>query len=124
MVVMLLLLGFAGVGSSAVLTRALGQPHTLSAAQHEKQIGPKPLPRWYWRWVEWRLGEGYAKRHQLEAGLRPRKAPRTIPDWAWERLHFFLLARTERALGAAGHGKGHHPPPTTGTTTTGSTTTS
>ena len=51
MVVMLLLLGFAGVGSSAVVTRALGHPHTLSAVQHEKQIGPKPLPRWYWRWV-------------------------------------------------------------------------
>src|SRR3954451_1897841 len=104
MVVMLLLLGFAGVGSSAVVTRALEHQATLSAVQQEKRIGPKPLPRWYWRWVDWRLGEGYAKRHQLEARLRPHKAPRTIPDWAWKRLHFFLLARTQAAFGAAGRG--------------------
>ena len=80
MVVMLLLLGFAGVGSSAVVTRALEHRTTLSAVQQEKRIGPKPLPRWYWRWVDWRLAEGYAKGHRLESDMRPTRAPRHIPD--------------------------------------------
>ena len=127
MVVMLLLLGFAGVGSSAVVTRALAQPETLSSVQLEKRLGPKPLPVWYWRWVDWRLGEGYANGHRLGAGARPRIAPRRIPNWAWQRLNFFLLARTERTSAAA-HGRKHGQTTTTvttsaATTTTGSTTT-
>jgi hypothetical protein len=123
MVVMLLMLGFAGVGSSAVVTRALAQQKTLSVVQQEKRLGPKPTPHWYWRWVDWRLGEGYAKGHRLQSGLRPRQAPRRIPGWAWQRLHLFLLARTERALAAQGHGKKHGPPAATGTTTTSTTST-
>ena len=41
----------------------------------------------------WRLGEGYAKRHGLQAQFRPSIAPRPIDRWAWRRLHLFLLAR-------------------------------
>jgi hypothetical protein len=61
--------------------------------RQEKQLGPKPTPHWYWRWVEWRLGEGYAKGRPHLSGLRPTQAPPRIRTWAWRRLHFFLLAR-------------------------------
>jgi hypothetical protein len=91
--VILLMVGFAGAGSSAVLTRALAQPKSLSAVQQEKRLGPKPIPHWYWRWVEWRLGEGFAKGHRRQFGLRPSLAPERVQLWAWRRLHFFLLAR-------------------------------
>ena len=122
-VVILLMLGFAGAGSSAVVTRALAQSKSLSAVEQEKRLGPKPTPHWYWRWTEWRLGEGYAKGHRFEAGLRPRKAPRQIPNWAWQRLHFFLLARNQRELAGKGNGgKGHGPHTTTATTSTTTTT--
>jgi hypothetical protein len=72
----------------------------------EKRIGPKPLPPWYWRWVEWRLGEGYAKGHPHKSQLRPRHAPPLIRNWAWRRLHYFLLARTATS--------GHPAPPSNG----------
>ena len=77
--VILFMLLFAGVGSSSLLTRALAQPKPLTAIHKEKRIGPKPIPHWYWRWVEWRLGEGYAKRHQQQRELRPLAAPRVDP---------------------------------------------
>ena len=124
--VTLFILLFAGVGSSSLLTRALAQPKQLTAIQKERRTGPKPVPHWYWRWVEWRLGEGYAKGHQGQRELRPVAAPRLIPDWAWQRLHFFLLARGQGlALPAHQHRPKHGPPPTTttSTTTTGTTTT-
>lgn len=109
--------GFAGAGSSALVTRALAQPKTLSAVAQEKRLGPKPTPHWYWRWLEWRLGEGYASGHMLQPSYRPSKAPTRMPDWTWQRLHLFQLARTERLL-AARKGKGHRPPTTTVTTGT------
>ena len=121
--VLLLMLGFAGAGSSAVVTRALAQPKPLSPVQQEKRLGPKPTPHWYWRWVQWRLGEGYAKGHPLQPNLRPR-APHHVPVWAWQRLHYFLLARSQRTLAAQGgqtRKKGHGPPPTTTTGTTATT---
>jgi hypothetical protein len=123
--VALLMLLFAGLGSSAVLTRALAQRNSLTAIQQEKRLGPKPIPRWYWRWQAWRLGEGYAKGHPLQPKLRPKDAPRRIPSWAWQRLHFFLLAREQRALAGTGKGSQHgrHPTTTTVTTTTPTTTT-
>jgi hypothetical protein len=122
--VILLMLAFAGAGSSAIVTRALAGPKALSAAQEEKVLGPNPIPRWYWRWVEWRLGEGYARGHQRQRELRPLAAPRSIPDWAWQRLHFFLLARNQGlAVPAHQHPPKHGPPPTTTTSTTTSTTT-
>ncbi|HKO27661.1 MAG TPA: hypothetical protein VJU80_09405, partial [Solirubrobacteraceae bacterium] len=94
-VVFVVLSVFAGAGSNAVLTRAFAQSRHLTLVQQEKRTGPKPTPRWYWRWVDWRLGEGYAKAHRLERSLRPRRAPHAIPHWAWRKLHLFLLARTQ-----------------------------
>jgi hypothetical protein len=85
---------FAGVGSSALAEQSKTARSQQSATiRAEKRLGPKPLPGWYWRWVDWRLGEGYAKGHALEAQLRPDRAPRRIAPWAWRRLHLFLRAR-------------------------------
>lgn len=122
-VVILLMLGFAGVASSAVVTRALGHSKAQSAIAQEKRLGPKPTPDWYWRWVEWRLGEGYAMGHRLQPRLRPSKAPRQIPRWAWERLHFYLLARNEAVRAAQARKKHRTTTSTTSTTTTTPTTT-
>src|SRR6188508_1392077 len=105
--VLLIMVLCAGLGTSALLTRALAQPKTVNAIQQEKLAGPKPTPRWYWRWQAWHLGEGFAKEHPLEPKLRPKQAPRHIPHWAWRRLHFFLLARLQRTPADAGK-KGHH----------------
>jgi hypothetical protein len=96
--VIALMLLFAGLGSSTVLTRAFAEQKSLSAIQQEKRLGPKPTPRWYWRWQAWRLGEGYAKGQARQPNLRPQHAPQRIPAWAWRRLHFFLLARVGRSL--------------------------
>jgi hypothetical protein len=120
-IVMLLMLAFAGAGSSTILARAFAQAKTLSAVQQEQRIGPKPTPHWFWRWAEWRLGEGYAKGHPLQRSLRPSNAPRRMPDWAWQRFHFYLLARHDRTLANASvrsNRKRHRPGTTTTTTTT------
>jgi hypothetical protein len=114
---LLLLLLFVGVGSAAsVRHHSSAKSNPLRAIQREKRLGPKPTPRWYWRWAAWRLGEGYAKGHPRQRNLRPKQAPRRIPHWAWRRLHFFLLARAER-------GSTMGPTTTTGTMTTTPTTT-
>ena len=85
---------FVGVSSAAVGSQALSLAQQRAAAiKHEKRLGPKPTPRWYWRWVEWRVGEGFARGHACRPGLRPKQAPRPIPQWAWQKLHYFLLAR-------------------------------
>jgi hypothetical protein len=118
-IVSVLMLLCGGLGSSALLARAFAQPKSLSAVQQEKRIGPKPIPHWYMRWVQWRLGEGYAKGHALKPGLRPSRAPRLVPRWAWRRLHFFLLARLDRLPAAWPR---RHRTPTVTTTTTGTTT--
>lgn len=122
--VILLLLAFAGAGSSAVLTRTLAGSKALSAVAQEKKLGPKPTPAWYWRWVAWRLGEGYAKGHGLQLSWRPSKAPMLTPNWAWQRLHFFVLARNERVLAVEfGHRRHTTTTVTTTTPTTSKTTT-
>jgi hypothetical protein len=92
-VVLLLMLVFAGAGSSAFAKWSSARSQQSAAVRKERHLGPKPLPHWYWRWVEWRLGEGYAKGHKLESRLRPRNAPSHVRRWAWRRLHFFLIAR-------------------------------
>src|SRR5579864_3741072 len=115
----LIMLLFAGLGSSALLTRAFAQPQQLTAIQQAKRIGPKPTPHWYWRWQAWRLGVGYAKGHSRQPSLRPNQAPRLIPSWSWRRLHFVRLARLDRSLASNGKRRGH----TTTTTTTISTST-
>src|SRR5689334_14419332 len=101
--VVMVMLVFAGGSSSAVITGAFAKSKPLSARQHEMRLGPKPTPQWYWRWQVWRLGEGYAKNKPHERSLRPHKAPHRIPNWAWRRFHFFLLAR---AGGRTGTGTG------------------
>jgi hypothetical protein len=99
-VVFLLLVMFAGAGTNGlVLSGASAQTHKLTPPQHERSVGPKPTPRWYWRWLDWRLGEGYARGHRLEPSVRPKETPQVIPHWAWHRLHFFLLARSQRGSG-------------------------
>jgi hypothetical protein len=115
-----LMLLFAGLGSSAVLTRAFAEQKSLSAIQQEKRLGPKPTPRWYWRWQAWRLGEGYAKGQPREPNLRPIHAPQRIPAWAWRRLHFFLLVRVDRSLAVE---RQRHEPSKTKSATTRTTTT-
>lgn len=124
-VVILLMLAFAGAGSSVLLTHALAQSKKLPAVQQEKAVGPKPTPGWYWRWSQWRLGEGYAQGRPLQPGLRPKHAPQRIPQWAWQRLHFFRLARAQRVLANQESGKNQHgrPPTVSGTKSTSPTTT-
>jgi hypothetical protein len=115
-VVALFMLLFAGLGSAAFLTRALAQPNSPLATQRARHIGPQPTPHWYWRWAAWRLGEGYAKGHALQPGLRPARAPRRVPVWAWRRLHFFLAQRKLAVTGKRGQ-RGSHTTTTTTTTT-------
>jgi hypothetical protein len=107
---MLLLVGV--VEASSVKHRPPARSN-LRAIHREKRLGPKPTPHWYWRWTNWRLGEGFAKSHPHQRNLRPKQAPRRIPRWAWRRLHFFLLARR----------LAHKPDATTRPTGTGSTST-
>jgi hypothetical protein len=115
--VALTMLLFAGLGSSAFLTHALARSNARSASQQAKHFGPKPTPHWYWRWAAWRLGEGYAKGHAIQPNLRPPRAPRRIPVWAWRRLHAFLA---QRALAA--RKQGQQGPNTTPTSPTAPTT--
>ena len=119
-VVFFFVLVFAGVGSSALAQRSTAHSQQSAALREEKRLGPKPLPRWYWRWVEWRLGEGYAKRHALQPHLRPTGHLAPCERWAWHRLHYFLLARPWPAAATGGperEGRGRmsgQPPTRTG----------
>lgn len=95
MVFIVFVLMFTGVASSALAKQTKTARSQQSATvRAEKRLGPEPLPRWYWRWVNWRLGEGYAKGHALQARFRPARAPRRIDGWAWHRFRLFLRART------------------------------
>ncbi len=88
--ILLLMLVFAGLGSSALVNRSLAGSKPLTLIQRAKQLGPKPTPRWYWHWFHWRVrADGNAAQRRF----RPRHAPHRIPRWGWRRLHFFLLAR-------------------------------
>jgi hypothetical protein len=82
-----------GVGSAAGGRAPASSKGVAAAIRHEKSLGPKPTPRWYWRWTVWQVGEGYARGHARERDLRPKGMPHRVPRWAWRRLHFFLLAR-------------------------------
>jgi hypothetical protein len=99
-IVLVLIVVFAGAGSSALAKRSSARSTQSAAVRAEKRIGPKPLPHWYWSWVGWRLGEGHAKGHPLQPALRPKSAPPLIQRWAWRRLHYYLLARTETGPGS------------------------
>lgn len=92
-VALLLVLAVAVSASSALANRSSTHTKQAAAVRDGRLVGPQPVPAWYWRWLQWRLGEGYARGHGLETGLRPSQAPRRVPRWAWRRLHRFLLAR-------------------------------
>jgi len=92
-VVGLVTLVVAGAGSSPLIDGALAQPKPAAATQHSQRLGPKPTPRWYWRWQAWRLGEGSATGRRLQPNARPARTPRPVPRWAWRRLHLVLVAR-------------------------------
>lgn len=97
--VLTLLLLFAGLASSAASKHHRPDSKRSTAVQRERRLGPTPTPHWYWRWVRWHLGEGFAKSHPRRPALRPKRAPHRIPRWAWRRLHFFLLARASASKG-------------------------
>src|SRR5436305_7041355 len=95
-----LILLCVGVGSAAGGRSASPRSAPLAASvKHEKRLGPKPTPRWFWRWTAWQLGEGYARGNARQPDLRPKQAPERLPHWAWRRLHFFLLARRRPSRG-------------------------
>lgn len=56
---------------------------------------PTPLPKWTWRWMAWRLGEGEYKEHgpANPAVRHLTGAPKFIKPWAWARLRALLKAR-------------------------------
>jgi hypothetical protein len=99
-VVVFVMLGFASAGSAGGLGRAFAQAKPLTALQREKRLGPQPIPRWYWHWLGWRLGEGHARGHRPQPSFRPKHAPRGIPTWAWRKLHLLVLARAQLGGGA------------------------
>jgi hypothetical protein len=65
----------------------------LKGWKHDNSNGPKRLPKWFWMWNAWRLGEGdYKKFGPRNAQHRP-NVPRVIPPWAWLRAKQFDKAR-------------------------------
>lgn len=55
-----------------------GDAVSLSVAyRHATAPGPDRLPRWFWRFAEWRLSA---------SARRPATVPRKVPTWAWRRL--------------------------------------
>lgn len=40
--------------------------------------GPRPIPKWFWAWAQWRL--------HGRIWERPDGAPKVIPPWAWRAL--------------------------------------
>lgn len=59
---------------------------------------PKPLPKWFWAWARWALGEGEYKQHGPRKGPRPKTAPERIPEWAWKRLEALVAQRNGEQL--------------------------
>jgi hypothetical protein len=72
-----------------------GEQRALSAhPQHAKP--PKRLPRWYWQWLAWLLGDAKYKRYgPRNPKHRPADAPKKIPAWAWVKAGQFVTARKE-----------------------------
>lgn len=50
---------------------------------------PVPLPKWFWPWARWYLGEGEFRNMARMTAHRP-AAPHRIPDWAFKRLQALL----------------------------------
>jgi hypothetical protein len=92
-IVLLLMLVFAGLGSSGLVNRSFAESKPLTMMDRAKRLGPKPIPRWYWHWLGWRVRIADGAGHSSLQRGRPKQVPRRIPRWAWRRLHFVLLAR-------------------------------
>lgn len=55
---------------------------------------PTPLPKWFWPWARWYLGEGEFKDKPFrEPRFRPETPEDKIPSWAWRRLNALLVHR-------------------------------
>ena len=84
---------------SKILRRAnalAGATRSSLSARPAQNTPPKPLPRWYWRWLSWFLGEGDFKRlGPRNSAHRPADAPEKIPAWAWVKASQFTAARKE-----------------------------
>lgn len=59
----------------------------------ELEDANQPLPKWFWTWNAWRLGEGPWKEFGPKGGQRPKTAPWVIPRWAWKKAKAFDEAR-------------------------------
>jgi Beta-lactamase enzyme family len=62
-----------------------------AAARPSRKPWPAPLPKWFWPWARWYLHRDEVRNAPLRSPTtRPARAPRPIPDWAWERLRELL----------------------------------
>lgn len=60
-----------------------------------KKNWPTPLPKWFWTWNAWRLGEGPFKQYgPKNRAHRPKNVPKFIPPWAWARARLFDRQRS------------------------------
>lgn len=66
----------------------------LNGWREQKPVWPRPLPRWFWKWAAWHLGEGDFKQYGRRKGPRP--VPRRLVaanPWVWARMRALLRAR-------------------------------
>jgi hypothetical protein len=54
---------------------------------------PVPLPKWFWTWNAWRLGEGTFKKFGPKNKAHRPHVPKVIPPWVWARAKLFDAAR-------------------------------
>lgn len=72
---------------------------------------PVPIPKWYWAWARWILGEGEFASAGPKNGPRPKNAPATIPGWAWDRLEAQVAQRNAEHAERPGGTKPKPKPP-------------
>ncbi len=73
--------------------------------QQEKALGPKLTPRWSGAGSNGAWARGMREDTNSSTTFGPAGAPRRIPNWAWERLHFFLQAREQARAAEASRGR-------------------
>lgn len=55
---------------------------------------PSGLPRWFWTWLAWRLGEGRFKKYgKANKAHRPKNIPKKVPKKVWLALAIFVANR-------------------------------
>jgi GH24 family phage-related lysozyme (muramidase) len=68
-----------------------GKPPWKPAPHVDPDVPPAKLPRWFWKWAEWRLGRGQFKNHGHDPALRHlTKAPDKVPPWALKLLDRYV----------------------------------